>query len=200
MAMDSRNILEFTYAEYPSDQKVLGLSMVFLSFVPHLIGIYTISVMIHSKCFKHFSFLLGLLLSHESAKYLKRFIRQPRPEGTILTSYGMPSDHSMFVFFATVYTILLLRSRPSLRTFSFLLSSTVMVTFASLVCYSRYFLNAHTVEQISVGATLGSLLAPLWFHISQRYLTERSVLHSVFTRFLDSLHALFLGSSLSKHS
>ena len=81
--MDNNKILEFTYAVYPVDSPVIGIGMVFLSFLPHIAAIVTCTLIVAQRSVHHLYFLFGLVLSHESAKLLKRLCAQPRPQGIV---------------------------------------------------------------------------------------------------------------------
>lgn len=80
--MNGMKIFEFTYVEYPADSGVFGLLMVLVSFLPHIAPIVTCTIAVSNHSWHHFYFLLGLILSHEFAKFLKRVCAQPRPKGT----------------------------------------------------------------------------------------------------------------------
>lgn len=168
--------------------------MVIASFIPHIIAIYTISVSIYAKCINHLLFLIGLVISHESAKIMKKMLKQPRPTGAFLSSYGMPSDHSMFMFFITSYVILFLRSNPRLRRSSFAISAVSLIVTSCLVCFSRLYLGVHSVDQVSVGAGIGILLGCFWYLLVNKYLSSSKLLSRAFHSIHERIHDLFLGT------
>ncbi|SGY54963.1 BQ5605_C006g03939 [Microbotryum silenes-dioicae] len=131
----------------------------------------------------------GTLCAAFSAKVLKRFIRQPRPDGALHyeTTYGMPSTHSSSIaYFGTYLTLssLLLPFHPRISSLipfyvhivkvgsdKFIsgenlirLSLACLFVFsASSVCSSRIRLGHHTKAQVIVGALLGTGVACVWF-------------------------------------
>jgi dolichyldiphosphatase len=197
MNSGSKRVFEFTYAEYPSDDPWLGIAMIFASFIPHIIAIYTISIVIYAKCRRHFVFLIGLIISHEFAKLVKRIWRQPRPDGAFLTSFGMPSDHAMFTLYTNTFVLLFLSTRQlDRRSFSMTVGSSAMISL--LVCYSRLFLQVHTLEQVLVGIIMGIMWGCSWFYISRKYILNSRPLITIFERSHTFIHDLFLGGIQSK--
>jgi membrane-associated phospholipid phosphatase len=137
---------------------------------------------------------IGLCISHWSAKMLKKFWRQPRPVGSHLSSFGMPSDHSMFTCFMAVYLILHLRE-DTVAPRSFRVSSIALLVVTGAVMYSRVYLLAHTVEQVLVGALLGSVLAFWWYRLVHRSLLPSKVLNKWFLNSTNFLEKLFYSRS-----
>ncbi len=193
-------MFEFTYGEYPADDHMIGVIMVIISFLPHIVAIYTISVMVYSRCVHHLVFLFGLITSHEIAKLLKRIVKQPRPDGAFLTSYGMPSDHAMFMVFISVYVMLLVFSRDNVKKSSQVLTCLFLCGMTSMVCISRVYLGVHSLEQIVVGVSLGLLWGIFWFRITCTYLLKWKKLSTAFFFIHSFVHDLFLGTHRKKSS
>ena len=100
--------------------------------------------------------------------------------------YGMPSSHAQFMTFFAVYLtlFLLLRYRPSTpipgksSTAKFLdsvypspqaqqfLVSAGAVLLATLVAFSRTYLNYHTARQVLVGCSAGITSGLAWFLVT----------------------------------
>jgi len=82
--------------------------------------------------------------------------------GSAKGGYGMPSDHAQFSFFFLAYMSFWIRfrSRMPLSQKRALIAS--MLLLGGVVCYSRVHLGVHTLEQVLVGAAVGSLLGALW--------------------------------------
>lgn len=198
MTDSNLKILEFTLGMYPSTSPLLGISMVMVSFLPHILAIHTISISLYNKCFHHLLFLLGLTLSHESAKVLKKVWREPRPVGSFLSSYGLPSDHTMFMAFATAYAALFVYYKPAMRRRSKLVSVALMVIISALVGYSRIYLGVHSPKQVVVGALLGLIGGIIWFWISRYYLLPARSLANIFYKFHDRVHETILGTTHRK--
>jgi dolichyldiphosphatase len=197
--METKKVFEFTYAEYPRDQPVFGLAMVLFSFIPQILPIIVMTRYMTSKCNHHLFFFLGLVFSHELAKLIKRTVKQPRPDGAFLSSYGMPSDHSQFLFFATTYVTCVLFSRANIKKSSAFISSVTMLSITLIVCYSRLFLGVHTWQQVLVGALLGIVTGPIWYKITTGYLLSKKLLVSTIDNLYQVVYNVFLGT-VSKNS
>ena len=189
-----KRVFEFTYGEYPADDHLTGVCMVMASFIPHIIAVYTISVTIYGRCVHHLVFLFGLILSHELAKLVKRTVKQPRPDGSFLTSYGMPSDHSMFIVFISTYVILLVFANDGMKRRSQALTTLLMSGVSIAVCFSRLYLGVHTMQQVVVGVLMGFIWGILWFKFSALYLIPSKKLRSIFYSVHSYAHDLFLGT------
>jgi dolichyldiphosphatase len=192
--MESKQVFEFTYAEYPRDQPILGLIMVLFSFIPQVLPIIVITRYTTLKCNHHLFFFLGLVLSHLLAKLLKSTIKQSRPHGAFLSSYGMPSDHSQFLFFATSYLTIVLFSRATIQKSSAILTSTCMTLITLSVCYSRLYLGVHTWQQVVVGGALGIVTGPIWYKFTTTYLLSRKSLVQPLDQLYLVVYNMFLGS------
>lgn len=195
--MENRKVFEFTYAEYSANEPVWGLSMILVSFIPHIIPLVVLTRYLTLKCNHHLFFFVGLVASHEFAKILKKIIKQPRPAGAQLSSYGMPSDHSQFVAFTAVYLLqVLLRqgTKKSAMVFSALFMSFTCVA----VFYSRLYLRAHTREQVMVGAVLGLITGRLWYWLTTVHFLKWTKINKIIDRVYDMMYDLFLGSDSRK--
>ncbi|SCV70605.1 BQ2448_3367 [Microbotryum intermedium] len=128
-------------------------------------------------------------LASLTAKILKRFIRQPRPDRALRyeTTYGMPSTHSSSIAYFGTYLTLASLSLPFHSRISSLVPlyphiikfdsgkvvsgenlirlslASLFVLSASSVCWSRIRLGHHTKAQVIVGASLGACVACAWF-------------------------------------
>ena len=75
-----------------------------------------------------------------------------------------------------------------------------------IVCYSRVYLGYHTIEQVVVGALVGSLIALVWFYmihtkISPRYfglIVSWYMLDKIFNRFLSFNLFIFFSAILPR--
>ncbi len=191
-------MFEFTYAEYSASEPIWGLAMVLISFIPHIIPMIVFTRYLTLKCHHHMYFFLGLVASHECAKLLKKLIKQPRPIGAPLSSYGMPSDHSQFVAFTAIYLLQVLLARQGVRKSALILSSISMIITCIGVFYSRVYLRAHTIEQVLVGAGLGLVTGRLWYWITTHILLKLTKFTRFTDRVYDFCYYLFLGTQTSK--
>jgi membrane-associated phospholipid phosphatase len=106
---------------------------------------------------------------------MKRALREPRPLGSCLGSYGMPSSHSLLSIGLWTYLALELTwgdvsmngFRPrSLRQRSALLGAAAALLVP--VPFARVMVGDHTTSQVVAGVSLGVLMALLFFatHLS----------------------------------
>jgi len=108
-------------------------------------------------------YIIGLGFSDTLNKYLKKIIKQSRPENVIkyLDSekidktkvvYGMPSGHSQNVFYSIFYLYMCCVRDQNL----------ILLLFAfmgMITIYQRYTFYNHTILQLVVGAILGISIA-----------------------------------------
>jgi len=99
---------------------------------------------------------------------LKRWIREERPKQMFGKGYGMPSSHSQFVAFFSLYLALFLLRRhapnPSITAvIERVVVSVLAGVAAAAVSVSRIYLNYHTPRQVLAGYLAGSVFAVLWF-------------------------------------
>jgi membrane-associated phospholipid phosphatase len=101
-------------------------------------------------------------------KWIKLVIKQPRPNGYYKNKYedggeyvdehiyGMPSAHSERVFYSLIYLWLVIESK-------------IMFIIGLFICiltvYQRWKYKKHTVEQLSVGAVVGTILAHFVYYL-----------------------------------
>jgi dolichyldiphosphatase len=105
---------------------------------------------------------------------LKRLIKEERPKQMYGKGYGMPSSHAQFVaYFSISLTLFLIlrhtppkRPIPSHTPLSMVTRvglSILAMACASLVAWSRIYLNYHTPKQVLAGCIAGAGSAVLWF-------------------------------------
>lgn len=119
---------------------------------------------LRNRIFHVFLFIVYIFINIGINKQLKLWIRQPRPsqynniieidhdwvEYDGAEKYGMPSGHSMLMFFSWMY---LWWNTQNVYYFIF----GAFLTFLTL--YQRWKYKKHTVEQLVVGGILGVLLS-----------------------------------------
>ena len=120
---------------------------------------------------------------------LKHWIKQPRPVALVrfhLGSYGMPSDHAQFMFFAAAYVMLFASLRWGQPLYARAGWCLAAVCFAAAVALSRVYLMYHTPEQILVGALVGSVAGVAWFAVTEALLQPsfRAVAETPLARWL----------------
>ena len=104
-------------------------------------------------------YFVFLFLNNLLNQTIKVLVKQPRPTGykelkdmdhanyTGVQIYGMPSGHSQSVFFSLTFSWCVVRSVPLLILGLFICAVTL---------YQRWKYKKHSIEQLAVGAFVGS--------------------------------------------
>lgn len=111
----------------------------------------------------------------------------------------MPSDHTMFMVFATAYASCFVYHRADLHRRSKFMLVSLMVLISAVVGYSRIYLGVHSSNQVAVGALLGLIGGIIWFRLSSEYLLKSKGLARVFYKCHDLVHDAILGSTRRKN-
>ncbi|KAM8996090.1 dolichyldiphosphatase 1 isoform 1-T1 [Ara ararauna] len=159
-----------------------GQLLAYLSLGPIFIIVGFVTLIIFKRELHTISFLGGLAFNEGVNWLIKHVIREPRPceeaHSTVTTKYGMPSSHSQFMWFFSVYSFLFLYLRMHQTNNARFLDllwrhvlSICLVTVALLVSYSRVYLLYHTWSQVLYGGVAGSIMAVAWFAFTQEILT-----------------------------
>ncbi|XP_068925516.1 dolichyldiphosphatase 1 isoform X2 [Petaurus breviceps papuanus] len=159
-----------------------GHFLAYLSLSPIFVIVGFVTLIIFKRELHTISFLGGLALNEGVNWLIKNIIREPRPCGdthsVVNTKYGMPSSHSQFMWFFSVYSFLFLYLRMHQTNNARFLDllwrhvlSLGLVTVAFLVSYSRVYLLYHTWSQVLYGGVAGSIMAVAWFVFTQEILT-----------------------------
>ncbi|PKU35872.1 hypothetical protein llap_13823 [Limosa lapponica baueri] len=159
-----------------------GQLLAYLSLGPIFIIVGFVTLIIFKRELHTISFLGGLAFNEGVNWLIKNVIREPRPceeaHSTVTTKYGMPSSHSQFMWFFSVYSFLFLYLRMHQTNNARFLDllwrhvlSICLVTVALLVSYSRVYLLYHTWSQVLYGGVAGSIMAIAWFAFTQEILT-----------------------------
>jgi membrane-associated phospholipid phosphatase len=123
------------------------------------------------------AFILGSLLNHWLNLLLKISIQDPRPriinDPNYLGAqqYGMPSGHAQIAFFAITFYYLVKKHNTNTFLFSFLALSGI--TLSCITLYQRYTYKYHTLEQLLVGAIMGSAFAQFIVNGTKQYLIDQ---------------------------
>lgn len=171
--------VSFTYVEYPKGD-MLGMMLAWFSLIPSFTVISFIPVIVLRRDLTTIFFFVGMFVNEATNQVLKKIIAQPRPSRTLgavqWSEYGMPSAHSQFVGFFSIFIILLFYVRIKVVTFIIpfaklwkhvIAAGTVVV--ALTVCFSRHYLRYHTANQIVVGLLVGCLIGGLWFILLEKF-------------------------------
>ncbi|CAI5794052.1 dolichyldiphosphatase 1 isoform X1 [Podarcis muralis] len=173
--------VSLTHVEYPEGD-FTGFILAQASLSPIFIIFGFITLIVFKRELHTISFLGGLLLNEGVNWLIKNIIQEPRPCAEIHTSvfskYAMPSSHSQFIWFFSIYSFLFLYLRMhqtnNARFLDLLwrhILSLCLLTVAFLVSYSRVYLMYHSWSQVVYGGIVGSIMAIVWFAFTQEILT-----------------------------
>eukprot|EP01084_Bolivina_argentea_P179448 310086_1 len=116
------------------------------------------------------SLVIGACGNGAAAKILKRIINEPRPQGSYLNDLGMPSGHTMSLFFIATSCVLILANPeyqhinwPVLRSVDAFHMRMAIVAYAIAMSMWRVQQGIHSKPQVAVGAVLGTTNA-LFYH------------------------------------
>lgn len=124
-----------------------------------------------------FYYIVGIFINAILNLILKAFFLQPRPsvdektfdlalrhgkrflfkDGIPYDIFGMPSGHSQSALFSTIFIYLALRKNNILYTYIFI---------SLLTMIQRVIYNHHTILHVCVGASIGSVVAYLFYYIA----------------------------------
>ncbi|XP_047624599.1 dolichyldiphosphatase 1 isoform X4 [Phacochoerus africanus] len=103
-----------THVEYPAGD-LSGHLLAYLSLSPIFVIVGFVTLIIFKRELHTISFLGGLALNEGVNWLIKHVVQEPRPCGgphvAVGTKYGMPSSHSQFMWFFSVYSFLFLYLR-----------------------------------------------------------------------------------------
>ena len=157
----------------------IGFVLAFISLTPFAVFVAFVTLVIFKRELDTIVFVSGQLLNEVLNILLKNIFREPRPLKHVQTeeairTFGMPSQHSQFMAFFTLYLILFVLMKMQHKPFYFrypivlILSMTLMT-----VAYSRIYLLYHFWNQVVVGIFVGFSWAVVWFYVVYNFLEPR---------------------------
>uniref|UniRef100_A0A7S2R8N2 Phosphatidic acid phosphatase type 2/haloperoxidase domain-containing protein n=1 Tax=Eucampia antarctica TaxID=49252 RepID=A0A7S2R8N2_9STRA len=180
----AKKSFSLTHVQYDESDGLVGELLAFFSLLPVL---YTVCLATHAvfgRDLRVAFVLLGGVLTSGLCTILKMIIQEPRPNKDLLLLvvpnsqvHGMPSNHSSYMTFIAVFSILFAMRRcgnmegPSafVKQTKRWLVPTVCTFTAIICCYSRIHLGYHTNSQVGVGAIFGWIMAIIWYTLYERY-------------------------------
>ncbi|KAE8673185.1 Lipid phosphate phosphatase epsilon 2 [Hibiscus syriacus] len=93
---------------------------------------------------------------------LKRVLNQVRLVAGLMSDPGMPYSHTQSIFFTVVFTIASILEWQGINEFSVSIS-VLALAFRSYFSWFRVSQQLHTINQIIVGAVVGSIFSILWY-------------------------------------
>ncbi|KMT09447.1 hypothetical protein BVRB_6g129190 [Beta vulgaris subsp. vulgaris] len=104
---------------------------------------------------------MGSVLNSALSVTLKRILNQERPTANLRSDPGMPSSHAQSIFFAVVFVILSVVEWLGVNEISVIFAA-VSLAFGSYLSWLRVAQKLHTIDQVVVGAVLGSCFSVAW--------------------------------------
>ncbi|XP_048368701.1 dolichyldiphosphatase 1 [Sphaerodactylus townsendi] len=149
--------VSLTHVEYPAGD-LTGRLLAYVSLGPIFIIVGFATLIVFKRELHTISFLGGLLLNEGVNWLIKNIIREPRPcaeiHSSVYSKYAMPSSHSQFMWFFSIYSFLFLYFRMHQTNNARFLDllwrhvlTLLLLTVAFLVSYSRVYLMYHTWSQ-----------------------------------------------------
>jgi membrane-associated phospholipid phosphatase len=125
-----------------------------------------------------FYFNIGVFINVIINIILKGLIQEPRPvfdtkkvslakthakelfykSGIPFDMFGMPSCHAQTAFYITMFTYLCFQKSGLLYFY---------LPFSLFICYQRYHLNYHSISQLIVGSTIGSIIGYIMYQLAR---------------------------------
>lgn len=193
-----------TYILYDKND-IAGIICCILALTPMLLLQSYLTWLIMERDFEPVIFTVGQLSNELINQVLKRVIKQERPlyNGTISlvfnganisddnmqenisslrVSYGMPSAHSQFMGFFVSYLVLNMwfrwNNRYRIQRFDRMIYCVSGWLLSISVCFSRWYLEYHTWDQIIIGYQIGIIVGAVYyiFIVTILYPTLKSVI------------------------
>ncbi|XP_012259735.1 dolichyldiphosphatase 1-like [Athalia rosae] len=171
--------LSLTLVEYPQGD-LIGKFLALITLIPFAVIAGFLALVLFRRDLHTIAFLGGIVVNEVVNFSLKHTICEARPlrREVNYTEYGMPSAHSQFMwFFATYATIFVFvrlhhnnNSTVSERFWRIIIIASCMA-IATLVAFSRIYLQYHSVSQVICGVLIGILVGIIWFLVTHLVLT-----------------------------
>ncbi|KAI9144273.1 dolichyl pyrophosphate phosphatase 1 [Paraphysoderma sedebokerense] len=168
--------LSLTHVLYPPNDPTSEF-LAYITLTPISLIIVYVTVIISRREVACIWMFAGQLLNEVVNFILKRVIKEKRPHDHLGKGYGMPSSHSQYMTYFTVFLILYLSYRIKLNSIYKLGISAVAVVTCLLVMYSRIHLQYHTPLQVLAGASLGCVFGLFWYMIGEYVARPLSLEH-----------------------
>ncbi|CCE65256.1 hypothetical protein TPHA_0K01220 [Tetrapisispora phaffii CBS 4417] len=165
--------LDDTFILYDSNS-LLSFCCAYFSLIPIGILMFYLSWFITTREIEACIIAGGQVSNEIFNNVVKKIIKQPRPaffgdsfqNNTMRSGYGMPSAHSQFMgFFFIYFTLTYIRRWNNLTSVKKVLGVANLACLSAIVCFSRAYLNYHTIGQVIVGWSLGACAGSTYYFI-----------------------------------
>lgn len=106
--------------------------------------------------------LMGAVANTVLSSVLKKLLNHERPAPALRSDPGMPSSHAQSIFYAATFLVLSVFYWLGPNYLAMIIGATTIAS-ASYLSWLRVSQRLHTVNQILVGATVGSAFSAMWF-------------------------------------
>lgn len=170
---------DLTYVRFPEGDLV-GELLALVTLTPVFVMVMYATLIVMRRDLQTVFICCGQVVNVGVNLVLKKLIAQPRPDESGFADGGMPSNHSQFIgFFAALYAQQIWRIRTTLLPLPFKCLYILALFFLAIgVCYSRYYLQYHFLDQIVVGVIIGIGVGSFWHRLYLRFCTASSGSHS----------------------
>lgn len=104
---------------------------------------------------------MGSVLNAVLSVGLKKVLNQERPTANVRSDPGMPSSHAQSIFFAVTFFILSMIEWLGVNEITAVFA-VVSLAFGSYLSWLRVTQKLHTIDQVIVGALVGSCFSLAW--------------------------------------
>lgn len=132
--------------------------------------------------------LLGAVGNSLLSLVLKKMLNHERPAPALRSDPGMPSSHAQSIFYAATVLALSLYYWLGTNYLTMILGPATL-SLAAYLSWLRVSRGLHTLNQVMVGAVVGSAVGALWF-VLWHWLVQEAFASSLLVRV-----AVILGSS-----
>jgi len=132
--------------------------------------------------------LLGAVGNSLLSLVLKKMLNHERPAPALRSDPGMPSSHAQSIFYATTILALSLYYWLGTNYLTMILGPATLLV-AAYLSWLRVSQRLHTLNQVTVGAVVGSAFGALWF-VLWHWLVQEAFASSLLVRI-----AVILGST-----
>ncbi|CAN0919250.1 Lipid phosphate phosphatase epsilon 2, chloroplastic [Linum grandiflorum] len=132
----------------------------------------------------------GAVLNFFLSVMLKCIVKQERPALASRSDHGMPSSHAQTLFYVVTCAILATVKWVGGNEVVSVMLSTLFLASGSYLSWQRVLQKFHTVEQVVVGAGVGSSFEALWYYWLWNGIVGEAFVSSVWVRMVVHLGGL----------
>ncbi|XP_047311645.1 lipid phosphate phosphatase epsilon 2, chloroplastic-like [Impatiens glandulifera] len=120
---------------------------------------------------------MGSVINSWVSIKLKHLLNQERPFGNLRSDPGMPSSHAQSIFFNFTFAVISLAQYFGVNRITIFLS-VITMAFGSYLSWLRVSQQLHTINQVAVGAIVGTVFSVVWFWVWDAVVFNAFLAHS----------------------